>query len=211
MNSNPDEALAVIKEFFKIGYWQIPRDNQPQGRVVGIWLDGLFVSDCAIIWTELVSDDKSCIDQFHNILDIVKKINEEVLHSEVMRRNRIMLSTSIAFGTFFQIKTVDHEHIHKNMIFGPAYIDAYSDNLDNLDPGLCRIVKKNLPELITSRLNSSPTNDDLLAFVRQDEDRIYFYWNCTTLNEIETFKDKYRQAREAKYQKMYDALSIHYR
>lgn len=211
MKFNPDEALAVIKEFFKIGFWQLHPDNQPQGRDTELGLDGLFVSDCAIVWTKIVSDDQSRIDQFRNILKIVKKINEEVLRSEVMRRNRIMLSTSIAFGEFFSIKTEEHDHIRKNMIFGPAYIDAYTDNLDNLDPGLCRIVKKNLPELISSRLNSSPANDDLLAFVRQDEGRIYFYWNCRTSIEIETFKAKYRQARETKYQEMFEALSIHYR
>lgn len=211
MKANPDEALKVIKEFFKIGFWQLPRDDQPQREVAVPGLDGLFVSDCAIIWTNLVSDEQSCIDQFRNILEIVKKINEKVLLSEVMRRNRIMLSTSIAFGKFCSIKTKDHDHIQKNMIFGPAYIDAYTDNLDNLDPGLCRIVKKNLPELISNGLNSSLTHDNLLAYVHQDEDGIFFYWNCRTFDEIETFRANYRQARDAKYQEMYEALSIHYR
>lgn len=209
MRSDPDEALSVVKEFFKIGFRELHPRNQPPEREGDLGVNGLFVSDCGIIWSELIHDNPSCVEQFQKILKIVKNINEKVFRSEVMKRNRTMLSTSIAYGQFYPIPTKEHEHIDKKLIFGQAYIDAYTDNI-NLDPGLCRIVGHNLPNFISDIIANPPTRN-LFSFIRQDEGQLYFYWNCSTLDEIETFRLNYKRAKEVKYREMYDAISTNYR
>jgi hypothetical protein len=206
LKTNQYEALAVIQEFFKIGYWQLNPGQHPGLQAPGQELDGLFVSDCAIVWTKNACNQNNCVVQFQRILDIVKKINEEVMTSQVMKKSRIMLSTSIAYGQFFPIKKVEHEHIAKQMIFGQAYIDAYADNANHLAPGLCRIVTKNLPLDAAKALNGFIPVGDEFTFIGRDGEHTYFYWNCRTPADINAFRQIYRPTPNPDYSALYDIL-----
>jgi len=206
LKTNQYEALAVIQEFFKIGYLQLHPDTQPGMQDPGQQLDGLFVSDCAIVWTKNACIHQNSLVPFKRILGIVKRINEAVMSSSVMRRNRVMLSTSIAFGQFFPIKKVEHEHIAQQMIFGQAYIDAYADNSNHLPPELCRIVTKNLPRPVADTLNGFLPAGDERTFIRRDGEHTYFYWNCSTAADIQNFQQKYRPTPNPDYSALYGIL-----
>jgi hypothetical protein len=206
VKNRPREALAVIKEFFKIGYWATHEsDTDISGKIKGI-----FVSDCGIIWTKETVNEENSYESFKLILTAVKKINEKTMKSEIMHRNRRMLSTSIAFGEFYPIDTVAHGNIQKNLIYGQAYIDAYLDNSNKLDPGLCRIVTKKLPDTISRMLSATDTDDQWIPSLQKEGDKLYYYWNCRTIDEISAFKKQYQQAIDIKYKKMFDAISKNY-
>jgi hypothetical protein len=189
-----------------LGYY-LTKENDPDiaGKIKGI-----FVSDCGIIWTDEAVNEENSYETFKLILTAVKKINEDTMNSQIMRRNRRMLSTSVAYGEFYPIKTVEHGNIQKNLIYGQAYIDAYMDNSNKLDPGLCRIVTEKLPETISGMLSITNNNDHLFSFLCKEEDKLYYYWNCRTIDEITAFKKQYQIAKDSKYKKMFDALSENY-
>lgn len=206
VTKSPREALAVIKEFFKMGYWLTHEtDRDLSGKIKGI-----FISDCGIIWTDETVNEENFYETFKLILVAIKKINENTMKSQIMRRNRRMLSTSVAYGEFYPIKTVDHGNIQKNLIYGQAYIDAFMDNSNNLDPGLCRIVTEKLPETISRMLRTTNNNDPLFSFLCHENDKLYYYWNCRTIDEIPAFKKQYQQAKDCKFKKMFNALSKNY-
>jgi len=207
VKKNPKKALAVIKEFFKNGFYMTENSNPEfSGQI-----NGIFISDCGIIWTKDKVNEENLLELFKLILRAAKNINERTIENEIMNKNQIMLTTSIAYGEFYSIKTVGHGNIQKNLIYGQAYIDAYLDNSNRLNPGLCRIViKDNFPEKLSRILGSIPVDDDVLSLIRKDNSKMYYYWNCRTDDEIDTFKDQYQKAIDTQYEKMFKALSNNY-
>lgn len=198
-------ALKVIRRFFKIGYdITNPDIGNPEGKI-----QGLFISDCCVIWTQATEDtNESKISQFNLILQAVRDINKAVLDDHLMKTQDTMLKSSIAFGDFKYIDTQKHALIQKEMIFGDAYIRAYDDNSTKLDPGLCRIVvDKKFPEEIKSKIDQNNESSIFCSLIKKKQSKYYFFWNCHSNEEVEIFWRAYLRSKKEVYKKMYAALS----
>jgi len=121
-----------------------------------------------------------------------------------------MLTTSIAYGSFKFQERIEFPGIDKNPIYGNAYVQAFSDNasgLPKIEPGLCRLVRDNLPPEITTPIGTHSNQLlHLLAERRSDRRHLYFYWNLSRSSEIEAFEREYTNAYSLKYAGMLRAL-----
>ena len=205
MRKDKESALKVIRRFFKIGYDITDPDfRNPEKK-----FQGLFISDCGVIWSQATEEtEESKLTQFNVILQIVQEINKAVLEDGLMKRQNIMLKNSVAYGEFEYIDTHKHDLIRKEMIFGDAYIRAFDDNSMKLDPGLCRIViDKKFPDEIKTKIDGNSELDNLSSLIRKKQNKYYFFWNCHSNNEIDGFWNEYMDSKKEVYKKMYSALS----
>jgi len=205
MRRDKENALKVIRRFFKIGYDITDPDNGNREKRI----QGLFISDCGVIWSQATEEtEESKLTQFNVILQAVQDINKGVLDDNLMKRQNIMLKNSVAYGEFKYIDTQKHDLIRKEMIFGDAYIRAFDDNSMKLDPGLCRIViDKKFPEEIKNKIDRNSELDNLSSLIRKKQSKYYFFWNCHSNNEINNFWNEYLDSKKDVYKKMYAALS----
>ena len=139
-----------------------------------------------------------------SLLNVVKIINNKMLESDYM------LTTSIAYGEFKYQERIEFPGIGKHPIYGNAYVQAFLDNasgLPKIEPGFCRILRKNLPQEIivgSPQLNNSPFN--MLSERKGDKNCIYFYWNLNAPRDIEKFESEYKNSYSLKFSGMLKAL-----
>jgi len=205
MRKDKDCALKVIRRFFKIVFDITNPDAGNPDRNI----QGLLISDCCVIWSPVTNDtEESKFSQFDLILKAVQDINHGVLTDNLMKKKKIMLKSSVAFGEFKYIETHKHELIQKEMIFGDAYIRAYEDNSLKLDPGLCRIViDKKFPDSIKSKIEQDSDSNTRISLIVKKQSKYYYFWNCHSRNEIEDFWNEYLNSKNEVFKKMYAALS----
>jgi hypothetical protein len=202
MKTKPEVALKVLRRFFKIGYDK----TNPQERHYDNQIQGLFVSDCCVLWT--VESDSNKVILISLILKAIRDINKAVLDDPLMKREKIMLKTSVAYGEFEYIETQCHQLIQKELIFGDAYIRAFDDNSARLDPGLCRlVVDEKFPDAIKSIINGNENKGEFLRLVKKKGNKFYFFWNCDTSEDIDRFWTEFHNSKKVMYEKMYEALS----
>ncbi len=203
MKNKNDDALNVLRNFYRIGY----RNLDPDKRKYENEIKGIFVSDSGIIWTKNTVEEKDLGRKFNLFLKAVQDINKNVLADVEMKKNNIRLKTSIAFGDFNFVETANHEFIEKNLIYGEAYIRAYKDNSAKFDPGLCRIViDKKFPSDLKKIIDNNNHFNDLISFIKKIENKYYFFWNCKNVRDISIFWEKFQNAKKVGYQKQYEAL-----
>lgn len=108
-------------------------------------LNGIFLSDCAIIYFE---KDYRCVEDYYwaydleRLLGVIREINIDML------RKDHLLTCSIAYGQFNYSQKEDYEGIKQHAIIGDGYVEAYYDNeygIPKINPGECRIVLNTLP------------------------------------------------------------------
>ena len=75
------------------------------------------VSDCGILFVR--DDNPSKPEKLRLLLDVVEKINRDLLE------HNVMLTTSIAYGKFSYHSRIEFPGIEKNLFLGYAYIDAF--------------------------------------------------------------------------------------
>lgn len=177
------DALEAIRHFYQTGY-NVLRDSEH--------VEGFFVSDCGILFARNGNPE----EMLGAILNAVKKINQ------IMIGRNYLLTTSIAFGHFDYQGKIEFQGIEKNPIYGGAYVQAFLDNetgKPRIQPGQCRILKKNLPEI-------NENNFPLLVKRGNNTQHLYFYWSLEETNQIQEFERKYRDSYSLKFSGMINAL-----
>ncbi len=191
------KALKALGRLYQYGYDVLQENNR---RV-----EGLFISDCGILFVRNCQDKKICL---RYLLAVIKKINEKMLE------HNVMLTTSIAHGHFKYQDRLEFEGIEKNLFYGNAYLAAFLDNENGkpkIQPGQCRIVKKNLPKDVVEALEDDYNQDEFLQLVRRrnnDDKHNYFYWMVENPSEIDGFEERYRGAYNLKFEGMLSALKM---
>ncbi|MBC7948405.1 MAG: hypothetical protein H7Y42_11030 [Chitinophagaceae bacterium] len=180
MMKTQETAVRAIDKFYTAGY----RILQEEPTV-----HGMFISDCAIIFVNAGSTEERLL----KILSVIDRLNRQLLQHE------IMLTTSISYGDFSYHQRLEFQGIEKNPIFGNAYVTSFLDNeagQPRIQPGQCRIVKKNLPHV------------DMTRFLSLEDSGKHwtFYWMTSDPAEIEAFKRMYRDAYQQKYRGMLHAI-----
>jgi len=204
MMKDEERVKTVVYKFYQSGYRTLKEykdrtdSKKPQ-------IQGIFVSDCGILYvvrehSETNEDIETKQDSLNQILNVIKKINRDMIINDVM------LKTSIAYGKLNCNKKVEFRGIRKSAFYGDAYLNAFLDNEKaqiRLRPGECRIIQKDLPDnLIT---NNSKRNYENFRLLNQREGYIpyyYFYWMLDNRSRIEEFTSKYKNLEIDIYKKM---------
>lgn len=202
-----EKAYKALNSFYQIGYNSLKSDsnrNNPN-RV-----DGIFISDCGILFSRFNGQDhenihyQSHIAALSGILNIIKRVSKEMIESD------LMLTASIAYGKFDYHERIDFSGIEKNFLLGNAYLDAYLDNevgKPKLDPGQCRILIKNQPNEFWEIIqNSEEEPFNRIVKKVNDTKHLYFYWMVSDEHEIENFDKKYNDTYNLKYRGMLSVL-----
>lgn len=180
------KPMMDLSNFYKHGYNALKvRDS----------LNGIFVSDCGIIYVNMnvISKDEGLIE----LLDAVKEINEKVLVDD------LLLTTSIAYGYFVHANKNTFNRIEKNLFEGSAYLEAYKDNAfckPKIKPGQCRLISNGLKDI---SLNEGILN---LLYEEKNQNRYYFCWMLEDTSKIDKFKKDYDNVYNSRYAKIKDLL-----
>lgn len=181
------KTLKVLDEFYSTGFDLLERNSN---------LNGIFISDCGIIFT---TNNINIISSFSELLKAIRDINSNMLDTDVM------LKTSIAFGNFKYRKRIEFVGIAKNELHGSAYLSAYLANEKEepkMEPGQCRIVKKDLPQEIIELFSTNSR----WCIKEQGTKYFNYYWMIKTLNQIENFSKDYQDTYKRKYAGMLSVL-----
>jgi len=179
-------AYEALDKFYHIGYKALRLETN---RNHPYRVDGIFISDCGILFSRLNGNDIHGVDNIrsalHNILIVIKNIFAEMI------RNDLLITASIAYGKFDYEERIEFLGIEKNLMLGNAYLDAYLDNENGkpkLEPGQCRIILNthlnDLWEQIRN-LNEYPFN--LIVKKSRDNKHLYFYWMLQNRQDIKRF------------------------
>lgn len=186
------KALDALNCLYNAGYGILGNQN-------GTQVEGIFISDCGVLFVRNNQDRSNQADDLNSILEVIRRINE------IMIRNGFMLTTSIAYGNFKYQNRIEFEGIGKNLLVGNAYLEAFLDNENGkpkIQPGQCRLVENNLPDIIYERFR--------MLRKRSGNDRhYYFYWMVNTPHEIERFEEKYTDTYNLKFAGMLNVLQDH--
>jgi hypothetical protein len=180
-----DRALKALNNFYTNGFLCLQNCLDVQG---------LFISDCGVLFTR--NHVVSIMDQFIKLLEVIHKLNKSMLEHD------IMLTTSIAYGDFSYHNRIEFDGIQKSPIYGNAYLSAFLDNengLPKIQPGMCRIIKNNLPSEIIDYLQNNNMN------IEEEKNHYIFYWMCDRMS-IEIFKTNYKDSYNRKYRGMLSSL-----
>jgi hypothetical protein len=198
-------AWKALDKLYQLGY-EILRNQQNPCRV-----EGIFISDCGVLFIRGNDNASSSTSEcLKSLLTIIKEINKSMIEHD------FMLTTSIAYGKFKYQERIEFVGIEKNQIYGNAYISAFLDNeigKPKIQPGQCRIVKKNLPGYIIETFKQQ-SNDDIFRMVREqkgDNKHYYYYWMVENPTEIEIFEQNYKDTYNIKYAGILKALKSDYR
>lgn len=195
MKSN--KAIKVLDSLHSHGYDII----EPDGDISAI-----LVSDSCILFVnkelELPQYNENIEFYLSLLLDKVKDLNKKLIRSE----EKIMLTTSIAYGNFRYEQRIEFNPIEKNHFFGDAYIDAFSDNEYNnkkLNPGQCRLLIKHLPGRLKTYLENPENSGSIpyknLKLLRKKGNFYYFYWMLKNSDDIPVFEKDYNEAYNSRY------------
>jgi len=183
MMKDSQKAVKAIDKFYNAGF-RILSSNHV--------VNGFFISDCGVLFTRREGQ----IKQLDNLLRVVRELNQAVMHHD------IMLATSIAWGAFSYHNRIEFPGINKQPIYGNAYVSAFLDNevgKPRLQPGQCRILKKDVEESVFE----SVSHHELLEDSRAHQ---YYYWMVERPEEIQGFKQRYQNSYNLKYAGMLKAI-----
>ena len=185
---NEKEAWKALDKLYQHGY-EILRNQNNECRV-----EGIFISDSGVLFVRRNNRILGNSESLTSLLIMIKRINER------MRESDFMLTTSIAYGKFRYQERIEFEGIEKNPIYGNAYVSAFLDNENGkpkIQPGQCRIVKKNLPNDVNVTLQQSQDNDVFTMIRERDGDNkhYYYYWMVNEPSEIKRFEQDYDWCR----------------
>ena len=190
-------AWKAMKYFYQNGYQLIEDQNTPNIRV-----EGIFVSDSAVLFIRNNYNGGNRLQELQIILDYIKELNKKMIERDYL------LTTSIAFGQFQYQEGIEFSGIQKGAFLGNAYILAFSDH-DNgrpkITPGQCRIVCDKLPQELDCNFE-----DCLPGYVVQkrpgDDEHYYYYWNLDSYDDIDSFERRYKNASNLIYKGILESL-----
>jgi hypothetical protein len=188
-----ERAFEALDCLYNAGYRTLRNQN-------GNRVEGIFISDCGVLFVRNNQDRLNQADDLHSILEVIRRINE------IMIRNDFMLTTSIAYGNFKYQERIEFEGMEKNLIVGNAYLEAFLDNENGnpkIQPGQCRLIETNLQDIL---------NDERFRAVckRSGNDKhYYYYWMVSTSHEIGRFENEYKDTYNLKYAGMLNVIKGH--
>lgn len=198
---NEDRAWRALDKFYNAGYLVLGIHRHDENVV-----DGLFVSDCGVLYLKQENlEIRNRINGLKKLLGIVKDINVR------MRDEGFMLTTSIAYGRFKYQERIEFPGIEKNPVYGNAYVSAFLNNKNGkpkIQPGQCRIIKKNLLEIIKNTIEEDNSNEifKMIKERKGDNKYFYYYWMVDSPHEIEDFERRYTDSYKLKFEGMLKAL-----
>lgn len=197
---NEEKALDALDTLYNYGYKIIENQNN-ECRV-----EGIFISDSCMLFVRNNNQNISSISEsLKSLLIVIKGINER------MREKDFMLTSSIAYGKFKYQGRIEFPGIEKNLIYGNAYVSAFLDNENGkpkIQPGQCRITRKNLPDDIIQVIEQNQDSDIFRMLKKRGNDNkyYYYYWMVNNPHEIKGFEKNYKDAYKLKYTGMLKAL-----
>jgi len=197
---NEEVALKALDRLYQYGYETLRQQN-------GVCpVDGIFVSDGGVLFVrENNRGVPNELASLESLLVVIKELNERMIS------NNFMLTTSVAYGQFKYQERIEFTGIGKTPMYGNAYVSAFLDNENGrprIEPGQCRIVKKDIPRSVSSAIESN-TNNGILGMMSKrigDNTHYYFYWNVDNTARISQFEQRYKDAYSLKYAGMLKAL-----
>jgi hypothetical protein len=185
MMKDEHQAVKALGTLYQTGF-DVLRDNND--------INGFFISDCGILFIRNTTGN--FIEQLNSLLNIIERINRRLL------TNDIMLTTSIAYGSFTYHQRIEFTGIEKNPIYGNAYVTAFLDNekrKPKIQPGECRI-------LLSEQLKDRIEQFERIEKLKRKGNYCYFYWMVNHEEEINNFEQEYNNAYKRKYSGMLGAL-----
>lgn len=189
------KAMAALECFYSAGYEILGDQNGNQ-------VDGIFISDCGVLFVRNDQVNLSPEDNLHHLLTIIKRINERMIS------NRFMVTTSIAYGNFVYLVRDEFLGINKNFLVGNAYLEAFLDNekgKPKIQPGQCRLLENNLPNGFENIMQRDE-RFRLLCKRFVNDKHYYYYWMVNNHHEIEGLEEQYEDAYDLKFAGMLDVL-----
>ena len=189
LNKNVNSAGRMLDVFYSAGYNTI-KDFKT--------LNGIFVSDCGIIYSDIGKES----DKLENLLGAIKNINK------LMLEENYLTTASIAFGFMEYRKKFVFNRITKNAVVGSGYLNAFKDNEDKeikLCPGQARITKDLQNVIDTNNVfEKIPFEKGNNQYLIETEKHYYFNWLCKDvkdkLNTEEIYLNYKNQTDENKYE-----------
>jgi hypothetical protein len=203
MQRGHEAAAAALRTFYQAGFDILSDPSVRVGDTVRKPVDGIFVSDCAILFSRMEAEREDAIEQLLAVLEVVKKLNL------VMWARDHMLTTSVAYGPFAYEDRIELPNMTKNLLRGSAYLAAYLDNdggRPKLEPGQCRILRESLPGTVLSALQDTGQKKGELRFIkatplgRSQDSQLYYYWMARDEDDICDVDEQYRKAAQSKYE-----------
>ncbi len=191
MMQDRKKAGLALDGFYQAGY-DILRNQTPNTHRV----DGLFVSDCGVLFIREEETEAGSPDALNALLRVIEDLSRRLL------RVHVMLTSSVAYGQFSYHQRLEFPGIEKNRFFGYAYLDAYLDNSSGhpkIQPGQCRVVCRGLPGQLAVSGGES-------RLAQKRGEHRYFYWMLSDPAEIPAFDQRYGNTYLLKYKGMLDAL-----
>lgn len=180
-----DKAAIALDKFYNSVY-ELQRETNSVNSIV--------VSDCAIFWI----DEIDCTDKLEVLLDKMKRLHQQMLPDYLVR-------STIAYGHFKYQDRLEMPRIHKNMIIGGAYLDAYANN-DKINHGDIVIVK--LPDGIS--YNNFQITGTLKELIRKDspvKDFHEYFWQLQNKRQISSFMEKRKEIHYAIFREIKELYS----
>jgi hypothetical protein len=207
MKNDKKRAWKYLDLFYNEGYTSLMQQENTNLRV-----EGIFISDCGILFVRNESEERDNIKGLKMLLSIINNINKNLLRMD------ILLTTSIAYGEFEYRNKVELQGMIKNPLGGNAYLNAFEDTeaKPKINPGECRIVAKDLPEELLNLIKNRHglSDDDPLSFLKRRNNgktHYYYYWMAGENGQIKRIDKAYLLAEESKYVAIRKLLKGDYR
>ena len=195
-----NKARGVLDKFYQFGYTVLRnqgalfnhRVGRDQNEPLNHQVEGFFISDCGILFVR-ESDGNEIIyaNALRLLLNTIKNLNIFML------QEKVMLTTSIAYGEFEYQDRFEYEGIDKNLIYGDAYVSAFLDNESQkpkIQAGQCRILEKDLPTQVIQNIESNQ-NDPFFEMIKKEKNHYYYFWSVAEPHHIQDFEVEYKNAK----------------
>ncbi len=197
MMKEKNRAWRALSKFYGFGYEVL---DQSHHNNLNSKVEGFFMSDCCVLFVRnnTWNDTNNSLQDLETLLRTVKALNVKMLNSGYF------LTTSISFGKFKYQRRIELDWIEKSAIYGSAYVEAFLDNekgRPKLSPGLCRIIKENLPDEL--RL-SGYLSDYIIGGKKRKH--YYYYWMLSANDNIKDFKNEYKCAYKLRHESGFNEL-----
>lgn len=191
LQRNLQSASNMLDTFYSAGYRTLK--SYPT-------LNGIFVSDCGIIYP----DKGKLTERLEAILKAVKDINERMLE------NNFLTTASIAYGHLEYKRKFVFDRMKKNAIMGNGYLNAFLDTenqTNKLIAGQVRITKQidddQPPANIFEQLDF---NNSTLKFLEDKNSHFYYHWYLDKPSEKEKGNKVFTSFTKSKSDNKFDTL-----
>jgi hypothetical protein len=176
LQNNLHSAGNMLDIFYSAGYNVLQEHKS---------LNGIFVSDCGIIYPHT----GTITNRLENLLLAVKKINQRMLESNYLT------TASIAYGFLEYRRKFVFNRMKKNAIIGSGYLNSFLDNeyiQPKLKPGQVRVTKQ-LDDVMNAEnlFHNIKFNRKQTKLLKETETHYYFNWLSENIEDEEYIERAY--------------------